>query len=238
MTLLDLRQVSRNYQDGDDTVRALIDVDLTVDAGEMVAVMGPSGSGKSTLLTIAGGLESATSGTVLVDGVDLTNLDTKQRANVRRTGIGYVFQELNLIEALTASENVALPLELDGAKAGNARTQAATTLDRVGLGDKGHRFPADLSGGEQQRVAIARALAGRNRKLILADEPTGALDSVNGEEVMRLLRTACDEGAGVVLVTHDAQLAAWADRVLFLRDGRAIDSTLSLDSQLADVGGF
>lgn len=238
MTLLDLRQVSRIYQDGDDTVRALIDVDLTVDAGEMVAIMGPSGSGKSTLLTIAGGLESATSGTVLVDGVDLTNLDAKQRAKLRRSGIGYVFQELNLIEALTASENVALPLELDGIKASDAQTQAATALERVGLQAKGHRFPADLSGGEQQRVAIARALAGPNRKLILADEPTGALDSVNGEQVMRLLRAACDQGAGVVLVTHDAQLAAWADRVLFLRDGRAIDSTSSLDTQLADVGGL
>lgn len=236
MTILDLRRISRNYQDGDNIVQALTDVDLTVVAGEMVAIMGPSGSGKSTLLTIAGGLESATSGTVLVNGQDLSELGANGRAELRRKAIGYVFQDLNLLDALTAAENVSLPLELDGAKARHAKKVAINTLNQVGLVDKTGRFPPDLSGGERQRVAIARAIVGQDRKLVLADEPTGALDSVNGEQIMRLLRKACTEGAAAVVVTHDAQLAAWADRILFLRDGRSVDSTSSLETQLEDVG--
>jgi putative ABC transport system ATP-binding protein len=199
-------------------------VSLSVDEGELVAVMGPSGSGKSTLLTIAGGLEDPSSGDVTVHGRLVSAMGRDERAAVRRSEIGYVFQELNLLRALTVVENVALPMELNGASSRAARTEASETLSLVGLADKVDRFPDDLSGGERQRVAIARALVGAQR-LVLADEPTGAQDSVNGEQIMRLLRQACDRGASSVIVTHDAQLAAWADRVLFLRDGRAVDST-------------
>jgi len=236
MTVLELRKVGRAYQDGSNTVQALVDIDLEVSAGELVAVMGPSGSGKSTLLTIAGGLESATSGTVLVNGDDLSELSANGRAALRRRHIGYVFQDLNLLEALTTVENVSLPLELDGSKARPAKHLATETLEQVGLADKAHRFPADLSGGERQRVAIARALVGKARRLVLADEPTGALDSVNGDDIMRLIRAACDRGAAGVIVTHDAQLAAWADRILFLRDGRSVDSTSSFEAKLHDAG--
>lgn len=221
---LRLDAVCKHYQDGEEIVRALRDVSLSVDQGELVAVMGPSGSGKSTLLTIAGGLEDPSSGDVSVNGRLISVMSRDERAAVRRSEIGYVFQELNLLSALTANENVALPMELNGASARTARSDAADALTLVGLADKGDRFPDDLSGGERQRVAIARALGGAQR-LVLADEPTGALDSVNGEQIMRLLRQACDREAAAVMVTHDAHLAAWADRVLFLRDGRTVDST-------------
>lgn len=224
MTVLAFFNVAKSYPDGDGTIDALRGIDLKVDAGELVAVMGPSGSGKSTLLTIAGGLEEPSSGSVEVNGRDLSVMSRDDRAKVRRGEIGYVFQELNLVDALTAVENVALPLELDGLTARKAQTLATDALTVVGLVDKQGRFPDALSGGERQRVAIARALVGK-QSLVLADEPTGALDSVNGESVMRLLRRACDEGAASVMVTHDAQLAAWADRVLFLRDGQTVDST-------------
>ena len=191
-------------------------------AGELVAVMGPSGSSKSTLLTLAGGLDTPTSGMVHVEGVDLAALGQKGRAAMRRTSIGYVFQDFNLIPALTAAENVALPLELDGHGARNARRSARAALEEVGIGDLGARFPDEMSGGQQQRTAIARALVG-DRRLVLADEPTGALDTVNSEAVMRLLRGICSRGASGVVVTHEAQLASWADRVVFLRDGRIED---------------
>lgn len=186
--------------------------------------MGPSGSGKSTLLTIAGGLDTPTAGQVVIDGVDLTTLNAKGRAETRRSMVGYVFQELNLLDALTAVENVAMPLELDGLPSRVARQQALEELERVGIADTADRFPEDLSGGERQRVAIARATVG-DRRLLLADEPTGALDSVNGEGIMRILRAACDAGAAGLMVTHDAQLAAWADRVVFIRDGWISDQT-------------
>jgi putative ABC transport system ATP-binding protein len=190
----------------------------------MVAVMGPSGSGKSTLLTIAGSLEEATSGDVWVDGSDLSEMSADDRARLRRRSIGYVFQDFNLLPGLTATENVSLPLELDGSDAGQAQETAFQALRDLGLAERTGHFPDDLSGGEQQRVAIARAMVG-NRRLLLADEPSGALDTVNGETVIRLLRDACKRGMAVVVVTHDAQLAAWADRVVFLRDGRMVDHT-------------
>jgi putative ABC transport system ATP-binding protein len=199
-------------------------VSFRVSAGELVAVMGPSGSGKSTLLTLAGGLDSPTTGTVAVEGVDLAALGPRGRARMRRTAIGYVFQDFNLIPALTAAENVALPLELDGVRARTARTAARQALEELGLADLADRFPHHMSGGQQQRVAIARAVVG-DRRLILADEPTGALDSETGEEVLRLLRSRCDAGAAGVLVTHEARHAAWADRVVFLRDGVVVDET-------------
>jgi putative ABC transport system ATP-binding protein len=221
---LDLVGVSKVYADGADVVHALDGVDLSVDAGGLVAVMGPSGSGKSTLLTIAGTLEEPTSGEVVVDGTNVSRLSRNDRARLRRRSIGYVFQDFNLLAGLSALENVTLPLELDGQNGRQARAAAFTALEQLGIADKAGRFPDDLSGGERQRVAIARAVVGE-RHLVLADEPTGALDSVNGEAVMRLLRAACRRGVAGVVVTHDAQLASWADRIVFLRDGRVVDQT-------------
>jgi putative ABC transport system ATP-binding protein len=219
-----LRQVSKVYGSGPSEVHALSAVDLAVERGELVAIMGPSGSGKSTLLTIAGSLEEASSGQVLVDGVDLATVSRSERAKMRRRSIGYVFQDFNLLPGLTALENVTLPLELDGVAAKAARATALEALDDLDVADRAGRFPDELSGGERQRVAIARAIVGE-RELLLADEPTGALDSVNGEAIMRLLRAATQRGVAGVVVTHEAQLASWADRVVFLRDGRVVDQT-------------
>ncbi|MFC6020477.1 ABC transporter ATP-binding protein [Plantactinospora solaniradicis] len=221
---LELRQVTKVYGSGPTEIRALDQADLTVEGGELVAIMGPSGSGKSTLLTIAGSLEEATSGEVLVAGTDLSRMSANDRARMRRRAIGYVFQDFNLLAGLTAAENVALPLELDGVRARTARGTAMRALEELGLSARAGRYPDELSGGERQRVAIARAVVG-DRQLLLADEPTGALDSVNGEAVMRLLRATCQEGIAGVMVTHDAQLASWADRVVFLRDGHIVDQT-------------
>jgi putative ABC transport system ATP-binding protein len=191
---LELRRVSKVYGSGPGEVQALREVDLTVDGGELVAVMGPSGSGKSTLLTIAGSLEQPTSGEVLVGGAALAGMARNQRARLRRRSIGYLFQDFKLLAGLTAVENVALPLELDGVGVRAARAAGLPALEALGLADRAARYPDELSGGERQRVAIARAVIG-DRRL-----------------------------AGVV-VTHDAQLAAWADRVVFLRDGRVVDQT-------------
>lgn len=228
MTVLELRSVSKVYGRGAAEVQALRDVSLTVKAGEMVAVMGPSGSGKSSLLTIAGTLEEPTSGAVLVNGEDTLRMSGGGKSRLRRRAIGYVFQDFNLLAGLTAAENVALPLELDGISLKPARTAALEALERLGLSERAEHFPDDLSGGERQRVAIARAVVGE-RHLLLADEPSGALDSVNGEAVMRLVRTTCQGGVAGVVVTHDAQLASWADRVVFLRDGRIVDQTAPPD---------
>jgi putative ABC transport system ATP-binding protein len=224
MSALELRAVSKVYGQGSTEVHALRQVDLSVEAGVLVAVMGPSGSGKSTLLTIAGSLEQPTSGEVLVAGQALAAMSRNERARLRRRAIGYVFQDFNLLAGLTAVENVALPLELDGTSAKAARVAGLQALDELGLSDRASRFPDELSGGERQRVAIARAVVG-DRHLLLADEPSGALDSINAEAVMRLVHTACRRGVAGVVVTHDAQLASWADRVVFLRDGRVVDQT-------------
>jgi putative ABC transport system ATP-binding protein len=225
MNVLELRKVSRSYGQGAAEVRALLDVDLAVRAGSMVAVMGPSGSGKSTLLTIAGSLEEPSSGEVWVCGQELGTMSRNDRARLRRRSIGYVFQDFNLLPGLTAAENVTLPLELDGMPARKARVAGLKSLEELGLGDRAEHFPDQLSGGERQRVAIARAVVGEHR-LLLADEPSGALDSANGEAVMRLIHGACKRGLAAVVVTHDAQLASWADRVVFLRDGRVTDQTM------------
>ena len=237
-TVLEIRGLTRVHGSGESEVHALRGVDLTVVAGELVAVMGPSGSGKSTLLTIAGGLDSPTEGTVAIEGTVLGALSRKQLAALRRRSVGYVFQDFNLIPALTAAENVALPRELDGDSTRAARRLALTALDEVGIPELADRFPDDMSGGQQQRVAIARAIVG-DRRLVLADEPTGALDTETGEQVLRLLRTRCDAGAAGVLVTHEARHAAWADRVVFLRDGLAVDQTVpNTDAEsLLNVGG-
>jgi putative ABC transport system ATP-binding protein len=224
MSVLELREVSKVYGDGAAKVQALRDVNLSVEAGAMVAVMGPSGSGKSTLLTIAGSLEEPSSGEVLIGGNPLSRMSRNAKARLRRRAVGYVFQDFNLLPGLTAAENVALPLELDGISAKTARAAVLRALEGLGLGERASRFPDQLSGGERQRVAIARAVVG-DRRLLLADEPSGALDSVNAEEVMRLLHEACKRGVAAVVVTHDAQLASWADRVVFLRDGALVDQT-------------
>ncbi len=222
--VLKLDHVTRIHGEGATEVMALRAVSFRAHVGELVAVMGPSGSGKSTLLTLAGGLDAPTSGTVSVEGVDVATLGAGGRARLRRTSVGYVFQDFNLIPALTAAENVSLPLELDGAGSAKARAAAVEALDQVGIAELADRFPDEMSGGQQQRVAIARAVVGE-RRLILADEPTGALDTETGEDILRLLRARCDAGAAGVLVTHEPRHAAWADRVVFLRDGVIVDES-------------
>ncbi|OLB80498.1 MAG: macrolide ABC transporter ATP-binding protein [Actinobacteria bacterium 13_2_20CM_2_71_6] len=228
MTILELRNVYRIHGRGETAVHALRGVTLTVGSGELVAVMGPSGSGKSTLLNLAGGLDQPNQGEVVVDGTVLGGCGRRALAALRRRRVGYVFQDLNLLASLTAAENVALPLELDGVGVRQSRRDALAALSEVDLDGYGPRFPDEMSGGQQQRVAIARALIGQ-RRLVLADEPTGALDSQTGEAVLRLLRSKVDGGAAGVLVTHDARHAAWADRVVFLRDGVIVDTSGPLD---------
>ncbi|SEG94043.1 putative ABC transport system ATP-binding protein [Nonomuraea solani] len=217
MTVVKLREVTREHGQA----HALRGVSLEVAAGELVAVMGPSGSGKSTLLNLAGGLDRPTSGSVTIDGEDLASV--KDLAALRRGSVGYVFQDLNLIPSLTAAENVMLPRELDGVRTGRARAEALAVLTEVGAEEIADRFPEELSGGQRQRVAIARALIGE-RKLLLADEPTGALDTATGDEILQLLRTRCDDGVAVLLVTHEPRYAGWADRVVYLRDGLIAES--------------
>ncbi len=216
--MLRLLNVSRTHGAGATTVHALRGVSLEIGEGELVAVMGPSGSGKSTLLGIAGTLIVPTQGSVEIDGQSVAELNPTARAELRRRRVGVVFQSYNLLPTLTASENVSLPLELDGRPARSARAEAVAALDAMGLADLADRFPDQLSGGQQQRVAIARALVG-TRKLVLADEPTGALDSARGEEIMALLRRRCHDGAAGLLVTHDERHAARADRIVRLEDG-------------------
>jgi len=225
VSMLELRRLSKVYGHGAAEVHALREVSLEVAPGTMVAVMGPSGSGKSTLLTIAGSLEEPTSGRVLVAGRDLATMSRNDKARLRRQSIGYVFQDFNLLPGLTAAENVTLPLELDGVSARKAREAGLRALTDLGLADRASNHPDQLSGGERQRVAIARAVVG-DRRLLLADEPSGALDSANGEAVMRMIHTACKQGVAAVVVTHDVQLASWADRVVFIRDGRIVDQTV------------
>jgi putative ABC transport system ATP-binding protein len=222
--ILFLDNVSRVHGQGETAVRALDGVSLTVHAGELVAVMGPSGSGKSTLLNLAGGLDRPSSGRVLIEGAEVGGMSMSALAAMRRRSVGFVFQDFNLIPSLTAVENVALPLELDGQRVRKARLIAMDSLVAVGIPELADRYPDNMSGGQQQRVAIARALVG-NRRLVLADEPTGALDSQTGEAVLRVLRARCDAGASGLLVTHEARHAAWADQVVFLRDGILVDST-------------
>jgi putative ABC transport system ATP-binding protein len=222
--ILRLAEVSRVHGSDATAVQALAGVSMEVHAGELVAVMGPSGSGKSTLLNLAGGLDAPTSGQVFIEGEAIGSLKGDGLARLRRRRVGFVFQDFNLIPSLTAAENVALPLELDGQRVRRARGHALAALDLVGVRELADRYPDQMSGGQQQRVAISRALVG-DRRLVLADEPTGALDSHTGEEVLRVLRERCDAGAAGLLVTHEARHAAWADRVVFLRDGLVVDST-------------
>ncbi|MDQ0725889.1 ABC transporter ATP-binding protein [Microbacterium sp. W4I20] len=235
-TVLRLVGVTQQYGQGATAVSALSGVDLEVRRGELVAVMGASGSGKSTLLAIAGGLARPTTGEVVIEDSYLSEQTPADLARLRRRSVGFVFQDFNLIPTLTALENVTLPLELDGFRGRVARRAGKDALQSVGLAEKFDSYPDDLSGGQQQRVAIARAVVG-GRRLILADEPTGALDSVTGELVLRMLRGRVDAGAAGILVTHEARHAAFADRIVFLRDGRIVDETRRDDADTLLAGG-
>ena len=218
---VEARGLSRVYGDGPDAVHALRDVDLSIGAGEFVAVMGPSGSGKSTLLHLVGGLDRPDTGVVRIEGNVLAELNDEALAHLRRRRIGFVLQFFNLFPLLSARENVAFPLLLDGR--GDALALADAALERVGLSERATHRPNQLSGGEQQRVAVARALVTKPA-VVLADEPTGSLDSLAGEDVLRLLRAAADDGHAVLLITHHAPAAAYADRLVRLRDGAVVPS--------------
>jgi putative ABC transport system ATP-binding protein len=224
LTTLEFEHVTRVHGHGDAAVVALDDFSLSVQPGELVAVMGPSGAGKSTLLHLAGGLDAPSSGRVIVEGTDLASLSQRRLAALRRRSIGYVFQDVNLLPALTVIENVSLPLELDGVATRLAKNLALAALASIQMDDLANRFPEDLSGGQRQRIAIARGLIGKPR-LLLADEPTGALDTATGDSIIRLLRERCDEGATGLLVSHEPRYAAWANRVVYLRDGVVVDET-------------
>lgn len=225
MSLIETINLTKVYGSGATAVTALNQVNLKVEAGEFVAVMGPSGCGKSTLLHMLGGLDRPTSGGVIIDGHNLSDLSDNRLAELRRRRIGFVFQFFNLIPVLTAMENAALPLLLDGKNGKNAHDKASEWLSKVGLDDRQTHRPDQLSGGQQQRVAVARALVAEPA-LILADEPTGNLDTRAGDEIVALLRqVSSDWGRSVVMVTHDPRIAAYADRIIFLKDGRIVDET-------------
>jgi putative ABC transport system ATP-binding protein len=226
MSLVQTDALTKIYGSGDTAVTALRDIHLTVNGGEFVAVMGPSGCGKSTLLHLLGGLDRPTSGAVFIGGENLAALDDNHLAALRRRKIGFVFQFFNLIPVLSATENAALPLTLDGVAPGTAQTRAREWLERVGLNGRARHKPGELSGGEQQRVAMARALVAEP-DLVLCDEPTGNLDTRAADEIAGLLRQAAGTwGRAVVMVTHDPRIAAYADRIVFLKDGTLVDETV------------
>lgn len=219
MHVLETRQVRKSFGEGDAKVEALRGIDLGVNKGEMLAIMGRSGSGKSTLLTLLGGVDVPTGGQVLLEGTDLASMSDDERTLMRRRRIGFVFQSFNLLPILTAEENVALPLELDGVPPSDAKAKAGKMLELVGLEKRRGHLPGKLSGGEQQRVAIARALV-IDPAIVLADEPTGNLDTANGKRIIAILRELVDQhGQTLVLVTHDPGVAAIADRVIYVADG-------------------
>ncbi|MBI3764123.1 MAG: ABC transporter ATP-binding protein [Chloroflexi bacterium] len=219
MSVLEADQVKKEYQMGQVTVSALDGVSLVVNQGEFVAIMGPSGSGKSTLLHLLGGLDGPTDGEIRLAGQPLSKLNDNQITVVRRRKVGFIFQFYNLLPTLTAEENIGLPLLIDGQSLDKQRGRIDRLLDLVGLTDRRHHKPDQLSGGQQQRVAIARAFA-NDPEIVLADEPTGNLDSKSGTAILELLRKTCDElGATIVMVTHDPRAASYADRVIFLKDG-------------------
>lgn len=221
-TLISASGLTRTFGSGDNAVIALNDVALEVVAGELVAIMGSSGSGKSTLLAALGGLDRVDGGLVEIEGRALTDLNASESARLRRQSLGFVFQDLNLVASLTIRENVALPLELDGMAAKDVAVQVDAALNEMSISEIAHRYPDQVSGGQRQKAAVARSFIGE-RKILLADEPTGALDSRNSEEVIRLIRSKVDQGLAGVLVTHDAKIAAWADRILIMRDGSIIE---------------
>jgi putative ABC transport system ATP-binding protein len=219
--MIELRDVSKTVISGSEPLTILHPLTLDVPRGRFVAIVGPSGSGKSTLLGLIAGLDAPTSGSVLIDGVDITRLDEDRLAKLRGEKIGFVFQFFHLIPSLSALENVAVPMEIVGVR--DARRRAGALLEEVGLSGRSHHYPSQLSGGEQQRVALARALA-NDPPIVLADEPTGNLDTTNGRHIMELLRQIhTKRGTTIVLVTHDADLASLADSRLVLRDGRVVE---------------
>lgn len=223
--MIRLRGVSKTVQSGGQPLTILHSLDLDVSRSQCLAIVGPSGSGKSTLLGLIAGLDAPTSGQIFVDGVDITALDEDSLARLRGEKIGFVFQFFHLVPSLTALENILVPMEIAGRR--DARSRAQALLDEVGLHDRGHHYPSQLSGGEQQRIAIARAMA-NDPPLILADEPTGNLDTSNGRNILDLLLTVRKaRGATLVIVTHDASVAAVADARLTLRDGRPVEASAS-----------
>ncbi len=226
MALIEARELTKAYTLGDQTVRALDGVSLDIAEGEFVAIMGASGSGKSTLMNILGCLDRPSTGSLRLAGEAVDGMAPDQLASIRNRRIGFVFQQFNLLPRTTALENVELPMVYAGVKAAARRERAADALRRVGLGERMGHTPAELSGGQQQRVAIARALV-NHPSLILADEPTGALDSHTSEEIMRLLTELNAQGITVVLVTHEQDVAAWARRHILFRDGRIVEDAVS-----------
>ena len=222
--LIEVSQLTKSYTLGDQTVHALAGVSLRIAAGEFVAIMGASGSGKSTLMNILGCLDVPTTGHYALAGEAVEGMTPDELAGVRNRRIGFVFQQFNLLPRTSALENVELPMIYAGVKAADRHPRAMQALQRVGLGERTDHTPAELSGGQQQRVAIARALV-NNPQLILADEPTGALDTTTSEEVMRLLRDLNAQGITIVLVTHEPDIAAWARRKIVVRDGRILEDT-------------
>ena len=227
-------ELRKTYGQGEGQVEALRGVDMRVDGGKFVAIVGPSGCGKSSLLSLLGGVDLPTSGRVLVDGVDLATLSDDQRTIARRERIGFIFQSFNLLPTLSAEENVALPLQLDGQKEAESFQRAHEALDQVGMQARYGHLPSEMSGGEQQRVAIARALA-IDPVLLLADEPTGNLDSANSERTVELLKELVQQtGRTIVVVTHDLAIAKQADRVITLRDGKIVDDTSAADRANAE----
>ncbi|HOW90828.1 MAG TPA: ABC transporter ATP-binding protein [Anaerolineaceae bacterium] len=230
MAIIEVNQLTKVYGSGDTAVKALDGVNLTIDAGKLVAVMGPSGCGKSTLLHLIGGLDRPTSGTVLIEGRDISRMKDDELTTLRRQKMGFIFQFFNLIPVLTAEENTALPLILDGVKQQKAAGIVAEWLGKNKLADRTHHRPDELSGGQQQRVAIARAMVS-DPVIILADEPTGNLDTRSSDEIASSLRQlVTDYGRTVLMVTHDPRIAAYADRIIFLKDGRIVDDNL-MDSE-------
>jgi len=230
MSIIEVNQLTKVYGSGDTAVKALDGVSLTIDAGKLVAVMGPSGCGKSTLLHLIGGLDRPTSGIVLIEGRDISRMKDDELTTLRRQKMGFIFQFFNLIPVLTAEENTALPLILDGVKQQKAAGVAADWLGKNKLADRVHHRPDELSGGQQQRVAIARAMVS-DPVIILADEPTGNLDTRSSDEIASSLRQlVTDYGRTVLMVTHDPRIAAYADRIIFLKDGRIVDDNL-MDSE-------
>ena len=218
--MMELIEVTKVYNTGRTPVHAVCGVSLSIAAGEFVSIMGPSGSGKSTLMHLLGALDTPTSGRALFQGRDLQTLSDRERSHFRRTKIGFVFQFFNLLPTLTAAENVALPLFLDGHSRNRALRQATAALERVGLDQRAEHHPEEMSGGEMQRVAVARALV-LEPDAVLCDEPTGNLDSANSRDILNLLRSLPEKGRrSVVMVTHDPQAAAYGDRLVHIRDGR------------------
>src|SRR5262245_5149091 len=229
--MIELKEISKTVKSGEQPLTILHPLTMTIANGQFLAIVGPSGSGKSTLLGLLAGLDAPTTGSVVIDGVDITKLSEDGLARLRGEKIGFVFQFFHLIPSLTAYENIAVPMEIAGVPDVQARADAL--LDEVGLKGRAHHYPSQLSGGEQQRVALARALA-NDPPIVLADEPTGNLDSHNGRHIMDLLRTVHSRrGSTIVLVTHDAELAAMADAKLVLRDGRVVEHTGAGETALA-----